>query len=285
MSTVILPYKMESESGKLLSDKTGWLRIRRENSKYKHRENNIIINWGCNSRPPHIPDNAIVINSFDAVAKATDKVAAFNCFLVNGVSSPSFTTDPDLALSFVRDGQCIIARTILNGHGGAGIVIIENEEDFIEAPLYTKYIRKKSEWRIHVMGGGIIDATRKVLRPDYPNKEAINWKIRNHDNGFIFQRYNSRVLDDDGLPTPEKYLLPNVVEKQAMNAVKALGLDFGAVDVVYNEKYNMAFVLEVNTAPGLADGTAEIYADYFDWTVRREMAEIKNPLPAPDHQF
>ena len=49
----------------------------------------------------------------------------------------------------------------------------------------------------------------------------------------------------------------------AVNAVKALGLDFGAVDIIYNEKENQYYVLEVNTAPGLEGTTLIKYAERF----------------------
>jgi D-alanine-D-alanine ligase-like ATP-grasp enzyme len=37
-------------------------------------------------------------------------------------------------------------------------------------------------------------------------------------------------------------------------------LDFGAVDVIWNEKQQRAYVLEVNTAPGLEGQTVDDYA-------------------------
>jgi hypothetical protein len=49
----------------------------------------------------------------------------------------------------------------------------------------------------------------------------------------------------------------------AVDAVASLGLDFGAVDVIYNEKNNAAYVLEVNTAPGLEGTTIQKYAEAF----------------------
>ena len=46
----------------------------------------------------------------------------------------------------------------------------------------------------------------------------------------------------------------------AEHAVEALGLDFGAVDIMYHE--NTFYVLEVNTAPGLTrTRTLEAYAN------------------------
>ena len=46
------------------------------------------------------------------------------------------------------------------------------------------------------------------------------------------------------------------------NTIKALKLDFGAVDII-RAKNGKLYVLEVNTAPGLEERKLQIYADYF----------------------
>jgi D-alanine-D-alanine ligase-like ATP-grasp enzyme len=38
-------------------------------------------------------------------------------------------------------------------------------------------------------------------------------------------------------------------------------LDFGAVDVIYNRAQDKAYVLEVNTAPGLEGSTLDNYVE------------------------
>jgi len=44
-------------------------------------------------------------------------------------------------------------------------------------------------------------------------------------------------------------------------AVDALCLDFGAVDIIYNEHEDKYYVLEVNSAPGLEGTTLEKYVE------------------------
>ena len=41
------------------------------------------------------------------------------------------------------------------------------------------------------------------------------------------------------------------------------GLTFGAIDVIWNEHQQKAFVLEINTAPGIEGTTVEKYAAKF----------------------
>jgi D-alanine-D-alanine ligase-like ATP-grasp enzyme len=48
----------------------------------------------------------------------------------------------------------------------------------------------------------------------------------------------------------------------------ALGLDFGAADVLFNARRNQAYVLEVNTAPGLEGQTVNDYAEAFKEMIR-----------------
>ena len=76
------------------------------------------------------------------------------------------------------------------------------------------------------------------------NLEA-NFKVRNHANGFIYARNEIEVPED--------------VLVQARRTIAACGLDFGAIDIIYNQKNREAYVLEVNTAPGLAGETVEVY--------------------------
>ncbi|MNN94301.1 hypothetical protein D3C81_2129010 [compost metagenome] len=76
----------------------------------------------------------------------------------------------------------------------------------------------------------------------------MNWKVRNLANGFIFAR------GEDALGN-----VPKDVLDQAVKAVASLGLDFGAADVIYNDRQKKAYVLEVNTAPGLSGSTLDGY--------------------------
>lgn len=268
MSIVILPYNMGSEGSANLASSLGVRRIRREKSVYKYKNEDVIINWGCNSKPIHIPNDAKVINSFESVASATNKIMAFEIMAMKGVSIPPFTTDRYEAISWSEeDNETVVVRTTIKGHGGEDIIICEPGDIIPEAPLYTMYIPKKSEYRVHVVDGCVIDITRKVLREDCPDKQNVNWKVRNHANGFIFTRFKKgaeqRILNE------ELYNCPSCVRNQAAKACQALNLDFGAVDIIYNQKQDFAYVLEVNTAPGIADTACKRYAENLERLARK----------------
>ena len=77
----------------------------------------------------------------------------------------------------------------------------------------------------------------------------MDTKIRNHKNGWVYAREGITIPDD--------------LEQQAFNTMQALGLKFGAVDLIWNEHENKSYVLEVNTAPGLVGTTLSKYVDAF----------------------
>lgn len=271
MRAIILPYNMRSQSGRDIANAMHSIRIKRENSKYRYKEDDVIINWGCPERPENIVDEAYVVNKFDTVKVASNKLSALEAMARADVSIPPFTTSKDIAHEWLDDGFTVVARHVLNGHGGGGIELIEDSDDMDEcdAPLYTRYIKKKSEYRVHVAFGQVIDVTRKILDPALHGTD-VDWRIRNHDKGFIFTRI-SKVKDNDGNELEEMNVVPDSILRQAKYAVRSLGLDFGAVDIIWNDHYKTPYVLEVNTAPGIADTALTRYSDAF----KRHMDSIE----------
>lgn len=244
----IFPYKTGSASAKALAEALGVKRIKAEGSKFKGAANKTVINWGCSKLPAEIL-KCRVLNSPESVAKASNKLSFFKAMAEAGVSIPRFTEALEDVKAILAEGKTVVARTILNGHSGAGIVLLEGDAEIVKAPLYVEYVPKKQEYRIHVFQGEVVDIQRKARKADVPD-DQVNWKIRNLANGFIFAR-NEEALG----------IVPEDVLNQAKAAVVACGLDFGAVDIIYNDKQQKAYVLEINTAPGLAGGTLEGYVN------------------------
>ncbi len=203
-----------------------------------------VINWG---------DSECRLNSClnpgSVVKDATNKRRCFEVLSAAGVPVPRFATGRG---TVTWSGPTVV-RHKLTGHSGEGIEIVERKEDLPDAPLYVEYIKKQDEYRIHVGRFDeitrVIAEQRKARRLDVP-LEHVNWKVRNHCNGFVFVRETCDV--------------PDSVRQAACRSVEALGLDFGAVDVIYNGKEKKAYVLEINTAPGLEGQTIQDYADFFN---------------------
>jgi len=206
------------------------------------KRSRVLINWGSSSAFRNIP-NCRIYNDPDNVRLASNKLLTFSQWRRFEVSCPEWTTDYDTALEWLDSGHTVFARTLTRAHSGLGIVIARSPEELVDAPLYTKYIKKKKEFRVHVFRNQVIDLQEKRRSTNSP---ASDFLIRNHANGFVFCR-------DD-------IIEPTDLRATALSAVAALGLDFGAVDIIYNAHYDKCYALEVNTAPGLEGTTLESYS-------------------------
>jgi hypothetical protein len=161
---------------------------------------------------------------------------------------PKFWTDPE---EIPDEEFPIVCRTVLNGHSGQGIVIASNRYELVPCQLYVKYIKKKDEYRVHLgldksSNVKVIAVQQKKRRLEH---DEPNWQIRNHANGFVYAR--------EGVYPPVGVL------DAAHDCLLRTGLDFGAFDVIWNEHESKAYVLEVNTAPGLEGQTLTDYVNYF----------------------
>jgi glutathione synthase/RimK-type ligase-like ATP-grasp enzyme len=248
MRVKLFAYSLASQTSKDLASALGIKRLRHTGSTFEPRKDDVVINWGhCGKLLDGF--NCTILNKPKNVSLCSNKLKFFQSSeereQLKFLTVP-YTASKEVALSWLQDGKTVIARTVLNGNSGEGIVVLTTPDQLINAQLYTMYIPKKEEYRVHIMRGGVIDLQRKIKDP---NKEITDWHVRNHDSGFIFVRNNL---------TPN----PKVIE-YALNAMTHYGLDFGAVDVIYNGHRNEAYVLEINTAPGLENTTLENYVNGF----------------------
>lgn len=181
--------------------------------------------------------------SFVVTPNSLNKIEQLNKFRANNVSCPNFTTS---SVELDSLGTPIVfARTLINSTNGKGIVEFDRDEqrDFPVAPLYVAYIPKKAEYRVHVLNGEVIDIQQKKKKRGF--ESTRNTRIHNLNNGYVYCR-------DDIAP-------PDGIANLAISAVAALGYTYGAVDIIYNEKRNQCFVLEVNSRPGLTGTTLTKY--------------------------
>jgi len=176
----------------------------------------------------------------------TDKLTQLRKFKDAEISCPEFTTDRAVALSWLSDGGVVVARTLLRASEGRGIQIAENAGELVNAPLYTLYVKKKKEFRVHVLNGTVIDVQEKRKRKHYELERDT--RVRNTANGYVFCRDN--LIEPTGL------------RDIALRATQALDYSLGAVDVAYNERNNQLVVLEVNANPGLTGTTLENYSNH-----------------------
>lgn len=247
MAMNLYAHNAKSASGKALADGLGIKRIKHENSNYKARPNNSVINWGATQLPNEVGDAGRIFNQPNAVAAVVNKRKFFDDHGDTGYLPAHTTSKAEAAAWFVRDNSVVVERHVLNGHSGAGMRLVKNALDLQDAPLYTKYIPKRDEFRVHLFDGEVIDVQQKKLKLDHQG--PVNHQIRNLEGGYIYAREDIQV--------------PQCVLDAAKAIFDRTGLDFGAVDVIYNAYADRAYVLEINTAPGLTGTTLDLYVAAF----------------------
>lgn len=258
----VLPYKQGSASAKALALAMGGKVLRLEGSKNKIKPGMIFINWG-NTDPPenhmcilndnHTQAGCRMLNLPSYIRRASNKKLFFELMKETGneeLVPPFWTNRNDIP----EEAFPIVCRTVLAGHSGDGIVLAIDPESLVDAPLYTKYIKKKDEYRVHVgrketSDGPKYNAFATQQKARSTQAEEVNWQIRNHRNGFIYKR--------NGINPPESVI------SAAIKALEVSGLDFGAIDILWNDKQQRPYVLEINTAPGLEGQTVQDYAEWF----------------------
>lgn len=195
-----------------------------------------VLRWG--SRRP-VPAGVPVINRAAAIAAASDKLAAFERMQAAGVPVPAFTTDAGAAAGWLADGSTVLGRTRRQSRGRG--IVVYRPGDSLDAghELYTRLIPAvRDEYRLHVVGGEVIRTQRK--------RGPAGALIRSHAAGYRYVGLVSRRLHSARLDA-------------AVEAVEAVGLDFGAVDLLVGTD-GATTVLEVNTAPSCSPLTLAAYA-------------------------
>lgn len=241
MKRVLLaPYKLGSRGAKELARGIGALRTA---ATKRLKRDVTLVNWGRSDLQVRgYPFK--VLNPSHKIVLATNKLSCLNRLAEAGVSSVAHTTSLDVVRRWLREeGVVVYGRRLLNASQGAGIVIIHNESEIVYCPLYTKGILRAFEYRVHVFGNKILDVTKKKRRNAIERSDYI----KNLANGWVYCR--------NDIDIPENLL------DCAKKAISALGLDFGAVDILYRK--GVPYVLEINTAPGLQGTTLNKYIEEF----------------------
>lgn len=240
-----------------------------------------VLCWGTKTDKLIDLPNKKVYNHPNKIKSNRDKVAALKLFKAAKVSVADFSED------FAKAGSKefpfpLVLRTKFH-QGGAGFWLCLNKDMVAQAAkegaqYMQNYIHIKDEYRLHIVGDKVIYAVKKVQRDnhlgafvehftEYVDNAAAKKKenldkdtvafvlgklakkfatgadmiIRSNTRGWKF----SKVADGN---------LNNALATEAVNAIKALGLDYGAVDCCTTVDGGCA-IIECNSGPGL-DGTS-----------------------------
>lgn len=187
-----------------------------------------------------------VLNSKKAISLASSKKRARQKMIEEGVPCPKLT----------KDEFPMLARPIRHKKGEK-FFIIKHALEIMSLPeddyYYQKYLEKVNEYRVHVFFNKVIAVQKK-------QGEFEKFECWNHKNGFIFE------------VTPWSKI-PRGICKVGVDAIKAIELSFGAVDIIEDKEGNF-YVLEINTAPGVCDYMGNKYTEIFKFLIKKNF-EVK----------
>lgn len=235
----------------------------------------IVINLGVTE---DIPYEGKILNSQDMVRSASNKKKARQTFTEQGVSSPTLYLD---GKDISKNDLPVIGRTSYH-HKGQGFWYCKTLSDVRRAAKqgashFLEFIPNTREYRVHTF------VKHKYWEADKRDlKNYVSIKIsekvwqgegqpdrlepqKNHEFGWTFLSAQNRREEELDL-----------IRHAAKQAIAVLGMDFGAVDVMYRIRTKEAYVLEVNSTPSLSDdnaNTCEVYANRFLKTISNDKDE------------
>lgn len=233
------------------------VRMRNTTGPFVLEDRTFYINWGVSR---WVPRSIHVTQSSACVRNAVDKRAALDLLSTDADDRPidltvEHTTSQEVAKRWLQQGHIVVARTVVRGHSGEGIVLIREESDWVEAPLYTQHFPCNREYRVHVCGRETHITQKRRRREDAA--EGDDAIIRTYGRGWIFTNEN--------LTCNTKGYAPEL-RSAAISSIGRLGLIHGAVDILVDDRKGrfLRKVIEVNTAPALESPTTLAwYTDRF----------------------
>lgn len=211
-------------------------------TSHPEKLDNVLIRYG-NSFGEYIEDTNL--NTPEFIKLLSNKRMFSTMLLENGFYCPEFSRDKSEI-----SGYPVVLRSTLTSSKGRGISIVKTEEEvdkfWTNSHSWTKYIPMQYELRCHILGGGLAKVFKKVWRKEEPEAE---FPIRCNDTyEFVLQS------------TEGKY---NRLYELVEGLTKILGdNNFYSLDIGWDNNKKQYFILEGNSAPGLNQYTAKMYAEF-----------------------
>lgn len=188
-----------------------------------------VICWGHSVRTtPNLNGKVNSLNKYEAMI----------AFIKNGVSTPVvFDAHPFHIRTQMKTNPFPWLARNISHIGGKDIIPVRTYEEAMaqvgRKDFFSVFVPTRTEYRVWVFR----DKAFAVYDKEFKGEGEYEGFQRNHDFGFKF------VKKDELLATTS-------LTKPAIKAVKALNLDFGAVDVILGKNGGI-YVLEVNSMPGI----------------------------------
>ena len=232
----------------------------------------------------------VILNHPDIIKNASDKVRCKELLVRHGVPTPKWQTLNEVKISYAVNkstgkvaGRNVVGLT-LNfpivaklrvGSGGEGMHVVHNKTELCEwhsglqeeeqkkyflEEVYQPNLKKNYEYRVSV--SPLLEAKLMVYKDKFQTrlgeiiilrkfmgKEGVenesfgrNLKLGNS----FFSRKVPRTFQRN-----KKIVSMDAAASIANEACRACGLDFGAVDMIYDSEAGEWTVLEINTAPSM----------------------------------
>lgn len=222
-----------------------------------------------------------VLNHPNKIMVNRNKVKALHKLKEKGCKVANFTTERARAGKNGFEFPLIVRRNYHQGGSGFWLCLNKGQvtNAFNEGGQYLqKFIDIKDEYRLHVVDNRVIHAVKKVKRENH--KDAFIKHYSEHVENFAKKR--GKAIDKDTMDLimdrmARKFAtgadmvvrsntrgwkfsrlklttLNTALAEEAVKAVKALGLDYAAVDCCIDHNGDV-YIIEVNTGPGL-EGTS-----------------------------
>lgn len=255
MTDIVICYTGKSSvTGRALYDRlrldSRFRKVRKVTKNKRIRNTDVFLRWGNASS--FNPDNCIQINTKESIVNSSSKGRMIRLLSEAGVPVPNFRYVRHLNAMSDDDKQEVLAN--LSDDDGKLFIRgadkkIRYDDELLPDDIYIlQPIDKRREYRVHVFDGEVTAIYEKI-----PN-EGETGTIRK-DHNCKFSRCN-----------PENTRCNKEAQQICIDAVNALGLTFGGVDIIRErrpegqEKFNF-YVTEVNSSPALNSVNIEKYVD------------------------
>jgi len=199
-------------------------------------------------------------NKLEGIRNASNKLKARKVFMEESVSTPYTWSREEMMRADIEEIDLPIIGRPKSHYGGKGFYVYDSLMKLRDELRYNRhdihyfqsYIKKDREFRVHVASGKAIIVAEKIVPEE--NKDGYVWNLGSRG---ACEEFNTLRWGEY-----REFIVESCI-REAAKAVNALGLDYGAVDVIV--KGDSVFVLEVNTAPRLEEYGISRYAEYFKW--------------------
>lgn len=268
----------------------------------------IVVAWGAKTNDPVNLGTTPFLNHPDKIRDNRNKLKALDLMQKAGVAVAPFIDAKEAGN--IGSAGCPVTLPVIGRRkfhqGGKGFwtcptvaQVTAALKEETPAQYFQSMIAIAREFRFHVMGGEVIYAVEKKQRTvaeieeAYIRHELDRQKSLAEKNGDAFdentaklflKRQAKKIAQDGanqlirsnrlGWKFSHVTKFDKKLEAEAIKAVGALGLDFGAVDCCLDME-NKPFIIEVNTGPGLEGSPFDAYVAAFKALIKEKLAPKK----------